>query len=801
MWSARWEHSRLCAPLIAGTILLGAVASNAEGLGGFLGHLTSMEPRANEALSNPRIAIEVISELDRDEGVFAHFTAVSGLSRVELIDAYHMLDRMLGQLYETYRRKHDACLVSIGNGGACDYDQLEQLELRALYPLSWLRFHGAVLFNQREVRRRILKQALAGFTQSALVIVAPELVRENILGRAFCERDLGEFDRGYYPKAIADFKAVMRAGAGSAELRAAQQGLATTYAAMGQVDKAAAITSHLAHGPEGDEMQGARLFRLQELFKAEAAATDSAQRAQYHRETVSLIRSFYDTKDWPLALAAISRNVSNPEGEFGASQEPFEKYLLADLLYATHHPLPAAKYYLEAARSGNYPQAYKYAIEIYYAQGRLDLVDVPLEEVASQRHNPMADWAAYMRFKLVRTRWERRRDDAALRDRWVQRAKDYMDRFPHGRYAYEPRFRLAELTQQDGKYADAAGQYDKVKGDHFYDFAASFKSAECRYLMLAAGSNQTDAKSKAMPAAEKNALTTAAIAGFRSTISNSPSEKRRQPSERQFIDSARGRATYLLVTMLEAQPHKNYAEIAQLLDGFEAANPQMSANFDDVTRWRLQALDRTGDYARAEKEIGKLLDPGPRPPASSDFIKAIGLDLWNQAKAKMVQGDTAGAMADTKLTALTYAFFEQQVRSGKMNPKSLTGTLSILGQAYVAMNDSTRARQIFEQVVKVAPSSPDANAGLARLALADKRYKDATDLWNRVESDAAESDDLWYEARYNLAVIYAADGNLRAACGKLAQTRSEHPSLGSPEMKARWDTLQRKLCLHDAFGL
>jgi tetratricopeptide (TPR) repeat protein len=113
----------------------------------------------------------------------------------------------------------------------------------------------------------------------------------------------------------------------------------------------------------------------------------------------------------------------------------------------------------------------------------------------------------------------------------------------------------------------------------------------------------------------------------------------------------------------------------------------------------------------------------------------------------------------------------------------------------VTMNDSARARVIFEQVVKASPSSPDANAGLARLAQASKDYREASDLWTRVEAEAAESDDLWYEARYNLAVIYAMDGNLKAACGKLAETRSEHPSLGSPQMKDRWDGLQRKLCL------
>ena len=198
-------------------------------------------------------------------------------------------------------------------------------------------------------------------------------------------------------------------------------------------------------------------------------------------------------------------NVSNPEAEFGASKDPFEQYLLAEVLVATHRQQAAAKYYLAAARGGPYPQGYKYAIDIYYDQGRFDLVDAPLEELAHQRHNPMADWAAYMRFKIARTRWERSgMKDPKLNDQWIERAKDYVDHFPRGRYAYEPRFRLAELLQHDGKYSEAARQYDQVKGDPFYEYAGTFKAAECRYLELAAAANHQAGKPGAMPANEKN---------------------------------------------------------------------------------------------------------------------------------------------------------------------------------------------------------------------------------------------------------------------------------------------------------
>jgi len=40
----------------------------------------------------------------------------------------------------------------------------------------------------------------------------------------------------------------------------------------------------------------------------------------------------------------------------------------------------------------------------------------------------------------------------------------------------------------------------------------------------------------------------------------------------------------------------------------------------------------------------------------------------------------------------------------------------------------------------------------------------------------------------------------QSACSKLVQTRAEHPTLGSPEMKAQWDALQHKLC-HDRLAV
>ena len=71
------------------------------------------------------------------------------------------------------------------------------------------------------------------------------------------------------------------------------------------------------------------------------------------------------------------------------------------------------------------------------------------------------------------------------------------------------------------------------------------------------------------------------------------------------------------------------------------------------------------------------------------------------------------------------------------------------------MDDVDKAQAIFSQVAAADAASPDANAGLARIAQSKKDYKDAIDLWSRVESVAAESDPLFYEAKYSMAEILA----------------------------------------------
>ncbi|HTQ26406.1 MAG TPA: hypothetical protein VMI09_17080 [Candidatus Binataceae bacterium] len=768
-------------------------------LSGLNSRLNALEPRVSEALENPSAASSLISELDTAEGEFEE-AANGRVSRGELMDTYVQLESMLNRIYQTYQHKKDACIAQIDAGGNCDYDQPEQLALRALYPLSWLHYRGALLYSgDPAMARRLLNQAIDGFTSSTLVIFSPELIRENLLGRALCERELGKYDHQEYNHAIADFKRILHDGPETRQYRPAQQGLAATYAAMGQAGQAAKLSGEAAAGATGQTRQGLEMMRLRELFEAEKATTDPAKRASIHREAVDYIKARQDDKnEWAIALSAVAQYVPDPVAEFGDSSDPFEKWLLASVLYFKRQPLPAAKYFTEAAETGRYPKAYKYAADLYYTLGRIDLVEKLVDQVAAQPNNPDAQWASYMRFKLPRLQWERSgKTNAALEKQWLAAAEDYLKVYPHGQYAFEPRFRIAERLQKQGRYAEAIKQYQQVSGNPSYDFTAVFNAAECNYLMVAEAEKKEEAGGKnAKPSVALAAMRADAIKGLRDAINREPMAERSAPMQRRFFHDARGRAIYMLASLQEHEGTAvNNREISALLTGYETEYPGMSDHFNEVFEWRLKSQAALGQWDAIARDVAALVKRNQGNLAHSDFIKEIGVDFWRGALAAQTRGDQKAYLAQAQLTALDYGYFEDMVKAGKIPAKNLTGTLSILGQAYAALGQTDKAEATFAEVVKADAASPDANAGLARIAQSRKDYKSALDLWSRVEATAAQSDNLWYQAKYNMAEILATEGNVAGACNKLAATRSEHPSLGSPQMKAQWLDLQNKLCL------
>src|SRR5271165_3778540 len=237
---------RLTAVLIAFfTLALTAGIAAAQSASQLESQLSSLQGQMSSAESNESTADEVISKLDSAEADFAKLTSSGRVDKAALIPIFHQLDEMLDRIQTVYLKKKDDCINTIDNGGQCDYDKPEQYALRAAYPLAWLRFTAATtLFDDNaEQSKKLLNEAIEGFTNSMLAMPDPNLIRENTLGRAYCERELGKFDHAEYDHAVADFKKIMEDGTGTQQYSAARQGLSTTYAKMGNAEEAAKLVT------------------------------------------------------------------------------------------------------------------------------------------------------------------------------------------------------------------------------------------------------------------------------------------------------------------------------------------------------------------------------------------------------------------------------------------------------------------------------------------------------------------------------------------------------------------------------
>jgi tetratricopeptide (TPR) repeat protein len=303
---------------------------------------------------------------------------------------------------------------------------------------------------------------------------------------------------------------------------------------------------------------------------------------------------------------------------------------------------------------------------------------------------------------------------------------------------------------------------------------------------------------KSAPKVDTEQLRKLALADLNDSIKmgHEAEAKANTPAAKKAVREIRGEATYMLASILEEdQDHVDYAQVAPLLVGYETNYPMMSAKFQDVVDWRITALDHLGRYDEVNTDVAALVERSKSDTAKQDFIKGLGIEFWKAAQAAKDNNDKKAYLANAKLTATSYKGFAEMAAAGKIPVKNLTGTLSIYAKALQATGNDEEADKVFEEVVKADPASPDANAGLARRAQAKNDWKEANERWTAVENTAAESDPLWYEAKFQLAVIYEKQGNTQGACSKLAQTRAEHPTLGSDDMKVRWDKLQRSLCL------
>jgi tetratricopeptide (TPR) repeat protein len=656
-------------------------------------------------------------------GLEADLAAYAGRLRSQL-DA--MRDEVMerdGDLEELYRSPR--------------WRQPEIDSLVATYHLAWVRYQGAQLVSDAAKKRKLLQQAVDGFSQFLLVQEVPEIYAESLYGRGLAFMDLGE-----WTKATEDLRAASEtAGVG-----------AKAKAALAEVQRRARGGKPEAPAPDDP---ATLLGRLGELLPRAAAGDASAE-----QEAATLARGLAARGgEWPAKVAAaIAERLGG--GEPAAVRSSFGLWLLAQLAVDRGRcgDVPALATASDAVHDAGRP---RHRPELLFLAGGCALnAGHPREAAAAfatlLREHPEASRAreaAYFRFRALDLA---RGADPALVAEYEQALHDYLARFGHADGASEAHFLLGELHRARNECGPAAKEYAAVTGAAFAA-RARLGALECRVsAVVTAGDAASPADRRALAAD----LRTYA----------------RDTDDRTLA----ARAALLGALVAAGGREPDHALVLELTDGYAERYPEAKALHAEAADLRLESRIATGDLAGAARDVDGLLARAEAGPERTRLLRRVSLDLQRRAER---DGDDVAAMA-----------LARRVQGALADATDDPHDRVVEADLALRAGDVRAARALYERVLARDPGSAEARRGAARAAAAAGDPGAALAYWKQVLDDSPPGGTAWYEARLAQVTLLAGDGQRAEACDLIRSSRGRATSAGGDQLEARLRSLESDVC-------
>ncbi len=654
------------------------------------------------------------------------------------------------------------------------YQRSFRVSANALYYLNWLRYYGARLKTGNE-RKRLLEQARDGFAEFTAGDPKSDLVVESRLGRGLCALELGN------PRnAIEDLAAVADNPVASAERRhKARLSLLEARVRIKDVKAALRVSDELLKDAPPAEANWIRFMRLRALL--DAIEKGGADTPRYRSEAVVLMdRLRRSGGDWAKQVAALAQEAfDDPEAWKANATTPFAKWELAKLYvqkedYAGATPLleevlktedpglakekARARYFLGLAkfRAGDYAAA---------AQLLSESAELPDESERADR--------AYLLFKAREAQAAAAGADADLAGLEAA-AKAFVEAYPKHPAAFEAWYRLAELRQLRGEYAEAIELYEKVQGDAAFELQAAFATAQARFELYKSAES-AEARAAALTAVGD------ALDAFEQRLAKVEATKAELP-----LEAMQAKAAVMRAVARKLQPETDYRGIVAALAGFAEKFPGQSELFPQVARLRLEAMRELGDFAGAKEQIDKYgdllledLGAGAMEDAAVAFIR--------EGARRSGEGDKSASAAAQQVAMAIYERLAQRDEAGDRTRLTLARLRENAG-------DLDAAETLYTEVLAGETVSTTALRGLARIAEERGNLDEAKQQWVRLGEAVRPGDLPWYESHYERARLDDKQGRGAAACELLEGLRPAMPGLTDQDLRSKLSELYDRVC-------
>lgn len=610
------------------------------------------------------------------------------------------------------------------------------------YHLAWVRYQAAQLTGAGPRRKKLLEEAVDGFSQFTAAPDVPDIYAESLYGRGLAYLDLGQ-----YRDALADL-----------EQAAAQPRTATkAKLAIEEVKRRQSGGTPQAPAPPPENDPEVLAGKLAELL-SRAAAGDAA----VEKQASELGRGLAARGGaWPGRIASLLAEKLG-DGTPAGARSSYGLWLLGQLAVdrsrcADVAPLAAAGASVrDAGRARHRPALLFLDAGCRLNAGRpreaADAFAVLLGEF------PQAEQAREAAYYRVRALDLARVQDPRLEPELEAALRLYLARWPKTDAAGEARYLLAELFRARGDCGKAAAEYAQVTGGAFAS-RARMGGLECRVAALS---------DKTSPA-ERAALAGDLAAFVRATPATGADE----------VQAARAALLAALVSAGLDPPADE--QIVSVLDGFERKYPSATELLPRALELRLGARAGLGQLDAIDRDLDALLAAGG-PPGGGTTLARVGRQLSARADAGSPE-ERARALA-----AARKAYAALVARDGGPADRVVLAGLELRA------GDAAAARKLYDEVLAAQPDSAEALRGAARAAAAAGEPDAALAYWRRVVEGSAPGGTAWYEARIAQVELLATSGRSAQACDVLRQSRGRSTSAGGDVLARRLRALEPEVC-------
>ena len=462
-----------------------------------------------------------------------------------------------------------------------DWRQREELAMRLLYRINWVRYEVATRYESDTGKRvRLLERARAGFADM-LGSGDRELEAESLFGHGLVAKATRN-----YKDALRDLDAARALEPGPGLLARIEISRTESLVGAGRIKEALSTSARILDSPAsiGESREQALFLRAKVLLMVlESVDLTAGERHRLRVEAAGRLEELYakDTYWRSKVVQMVDAGVEEPLEWAAAAPSPFVQWLIADSLRRRARCEEARPIYNALIEEGQFKSeslfgtAYCHYHAARYAEAMAEL-DLYLKKASPDGAN--FGQAAYLRFKA---------------------AEAFVSAAPDHRLAYEAWFRLGQARRDRGMWDGCAEAFDSVRGERGFRLKAMFMAAQCRV-------------EKVLVTKKRRAVNTGDLLTAISSCDHFVRQSRelatdRPEGARSLMAPLEARAE-LMAAALTSQPGVgSHGERLKRLAGFEDRYPAETELLAEVRSLRVSSYAATGDLDSSGRELERLL--------------------------------------------------------------------------------------------------------------------------------------------------------------------------------------------------